>query len=162
MYIAAVLDAKSVSKIKEAIQADWKLSRKMDFHEEFPDFIYQTEAGMELPHHMTINLVALNKSLNDPKIIGKPVRLICNTVYVNSWMGVCAISVDKAYVELEIGKPWVELNTSNNFPHITVCLKKGATPKTSNNMLESKFDDNTKHLKLVYDLHLDAIVEEIK
>lgn len=162
MYIAAILDDVSVQKIKNTLKADWFLDRKMTFDQEFPDFLYQTEAGMPLPHHMTVNLGSLDKSLNDPRIIGKPVRLICKNVYVNNWMGVCAIVVDNAYVEIEIGQPWVDLKTSNVIPHITVCIKKGVKPKTSNDMLSSKFDDDTRHLMISHELHLDAIIEEVQ
>ena len=156
MYTAAVLRQTSALLLK------W-IAKSLAQPEEF-GFRFETPQGEPLPHHMTMNLGAIDHALNSPECVGRPAEVQIDQIYVNHTLGVVAARVVAARVELvdQVGPGtyWKELRSKNKCPHITVALKPGVPAKTSNQVLETPSPHNiVVDLDQVYTL--EAVVEEV-
>jgi hypothetical protein len=85
MYIAAVLSSTSSELLK------WIVRRILGLEQY--GFVFQTQQGQELHHHMTINLEEFDEKLNNPDILWHPVELHIDKLYYNDTLGVCAASI---------------------------------------------------------------------
>ena len=150
MYTAAVLCPNSSALLRWMARAILRLEEK--------GYAFKTPHGEPLPHHMTINLGALDETLNPATWMGADVLLSVEELVYEEELGVCA-----APVLLAVGNSGrhdgEELRSKNVHPHITVCLKSGVKPFTSNLMLEHPEPKKTTRVKLDTTYHLDARVE---
>lgn len=129
MYTAVVLDEDCRKLLKYA------LCNLLDA--EGMGYVFQTRQGDELPHHMTLNLDAFDESLNDPSLKGAYCRLEVDGFCFDHDMGVIAARVTKhTAVRNAIDGEWSEqpVNTTNENPHITMCLLGDAKPFHSNKL----------------------------
>lgn len=148
MYTAAVLKPTSVELLKWIAIA--KLSPQNN------DYKFETKSGDYLPHHMTINLGALNKELNPEDILGKEIEISFREILINNHLGVCAAEVLQAKTkESQI------IKSTNKYPHITICLKPNVKPVTSNLLFEGHSEAETIRVKLDKIYTLEAIVQEV-
>lgn len=147
MYTAVVLDGDSQEKLKLFLQQNPAL-------ENF-GFLFQTSRGDPLPHHMTINLGALDANLNNPSIVEQKAIITVKKIGFNEKMGVCAAVVESAYLSSTSEK----ITSMNDHPHITCCLKQGVQPKMSNQML---VDPSTCFFNLENIMVLSGTVKECK
>lgn len=120
MYTAIVLDEKSVGILKN-------ISRQLDLE----GFVYETPQGEPLPHHMTINLGPLDKSLNNPKILGKKAKLVVDGLWFSREIRACAARVIYAHCGDD------EIQSFNEQSHVTICLLPPAKPVQSNDLFDS-------------------------
>jgi hypothetical protein len=148
MYTAAVLTDVSANLLKWMVRALTKLEEE--------GFVFQTEQGNPLPHHMTINLGAFDHALNDVMTTkGCPIKLTVEEIVYNHVIGVCAAPVVRAE---GIGED--DIKTANAVPHITLCIKPGSKPMLSNKMLESP-NPHTVRIKLDAAYVLESVGEEV-
>lgn len=119
MYTAIVLEESSRQLILDKFSSDLP-----------SEFIF-SDGVHQLSHHMTINLGRFDEHLNSRDVLEKPAVIRCSELVYNVDLGVCALSVDVAYV-LEDETP---IHSMNLCPHITVALIPPAKPKTSNILL---------------------------
>ncbi len=151
MYIAAVLDQASILILRGAVRDAILDAICVDIEAE--GFKFETPAGGPLPHHMTINMGEFDETLNKRSILGKPVEIGVDYVFYDPVLGVCAVTVD----ECEAGEypDSNEVHSANARPHITVALKPGVKPKTSNELFGPR---KTTTVKLELGLLLDGTI----
>lgn len=120
-------------------------------------YAFKTPQGELLPHHMTINLGALDEALNPPTWLDAEVGLFVEELVYEDELGVCAAPVvlTTGLSERHLGE---QLRSKNAHPHITVCLKPGVKPFTSNLMLEHP-EPKTTRVRLDKKYLLDARVQ---
>lgn len=126
MFTSAILTEFSRNFLKEIA------SKLVEFDE---NFLFQTEQGVLLPHHMTINLGDFDEKLNNPEILGCDAELFIDKIVFDPELGICAATVAQATAILPSGDQ-IKIQSANKCPHITIALKKGVKPKFSNQMLE--------------------------
>jgi len=125
-YSGVVLDDKSVEKLKAAAKAIG-----------VPEgFVFKTNAGAPLPHHMTI--VAFkpivyskgNKShdFSEHYPVGGEVTLT-----------VTHIGFDNEAMAAKVDPPGPISTKRINFPHITIAIREGGKPSNSNDILDKNF-----------------------
>ena len=152
MYTAAVLDPLGAGLLRWIAKAE---------ELEGWDFRFKTPLNDEIPHHMTINLGAIDVNLNKEEILEQRARLHVDQIRVSVELGACAARVIKAEVEMKEYPViyWQKLNSINEHPHITICLKEGVKPFTSNKLFETDpdFDLDVIDLDEVY--VLPAVVD---
>ena len=152
MYTAAVLLPSSQDLLRWIMRGTIKLEDK--------GFEIQTEGGLALPHHMTINMGKLDVSLNAESIFNCPAILTIDKLIYCKSLGVCAAPVKQAIaLRLQDDDPMVAIKTINEHPHITVCLKPGVRPIASNELLDKQDGYVTK---LDKDYGLEARIIEVK
>jgi hypothetical protein len=150
MYTAAVLTPNSRLLLRWMSQALLRVEEKW--------FVFVTQQGGLLPHHMTINLGKLDPKLNDLYLLGKQVTLSLEEIWLNETLGVCASPVIKAGYYDEKGN-WEGIASINSHPHITICVKPPSKPVVSNELFKEKQKCLIVKLDQIYDL--EAIVEEV-
>ncbi len=143
MFTAAVLRPTSAALLKWIMRATLNL--------ETQGFCLKTQAGEPLPHHMTINMGSLDESLNPSTLLGKDVFLHIDGLVYDTELGVCAAPVFYAWWGMDR-----HIQTSNIYPHITVCVKPPSKPVLSNELL--KKGGKVHVLDDVY--KLEAVVQE--
>lgn len=124
-------------------------------------FLFKTPQNDEIPHHMTINLGAIDVDLNDEGILERPARLFVDQIRISVELGVCAARVTKAEVEMKEFpvKYWKNIQTINAHPHITICLKEGVKPFISNKLFETREDFDLDIIDLDEVYVLPAVVD---
>lgn len=152
MYTAAVLTPLSVNLLKWIVRATIKL--------EEAGFLFETIRGDPLPHHMTINLGVIDRKLNPLIVLETKSELQINCINYDLMLGVCAIPVLNAVSYLTESSP-TPINTINEVPHITLCLKTGVAPRKSNDMFKSG-NENMKVLVLDQTYTLEATILEVE
>ena len=152
MYTAAVLDPLGAGLLRWIAKAE---------ELEGWGFRFKTPLNDEIPHHMTINLGAIDVDLNEEGILEQRARLHVDKVYASVELGACAARVIKAEVEMKEYPViyWQHLYSINEHPHITICLKEGVKPFASNKLFETNpdFDLDVIDLDEVY--VLPAVVD---
>lgn len=98
-------------------------------------FKFKTANGY-LPHHMTINMGKIEAGPLNRSNINSFVKLEVSQIVLDEKLGVCAAIVDNAYYQ-ELSTEWKPLKSMNLHPHITIALKEGVKPVSSNEMLSS-------------------------
>lgn len=138
MFTAAILDPLGAGLLRWIAKAE---------ELEGWGFLFKTPLNDEIPHHMTINLGAIDVDLNKEGILEQRARLHVDKVYVGLELGVCAARVIKAEVEMKEFPAvyWQKLHSINEHPHITICLKAGVSPVTSNKL----FDQGRSNLDII-------------
>ena len=137
MYTAAILTEESAALLKQSVLE--KIGTSLD------GFHFQTLAGVPLPHHMTINLGSFDEHLNDPSILNNSVKLFARGFLWSEEIGACAALVTSD----------PQIRSSNEFTHITVCIRPPAKPADSN-----RRPRNSKAFIFDPPIELDAIVKE--
>lgn len=122
MYTAVVLCQESVNLLRKLICDHIDV----DFH----GYLFQTQEGKSLPHHMTLNLGPIDLNINNADSLGKNVELWFDKLAMDHNLGVCAMPINRAII---VGLN-EKVNSVNSQPHITCCLKKGTKPKTANQL----------------------------
>ena len=150
MYTAAVLTPTSQTTIRWLILNTFKCEKS--------GYIFKTPVGGTLPHHMTLNMGPLDESLNPKEILGKSCILEINSIYQDDQLGVCAARVTKA----QCGD--IVLHTVNDgkgHPHVTLCLKPGVKPVTSNKLFTEKLPSTVTH-DLGEPFLIEAVIQEVQ
>lgn len=93
-------------------------------------FLFQTESGMKLPHHMTLNMGDFDSELNDPEYLKQVIAMNVYSLAYDECLGVCAASVVQAFT-IQSGHI---IKSKNPHKHITCCLKPGIKPVVSNDL----------------------------
>jgi hypothetical protein len=125
-------------------------------------FVFVTDNGDPLPHHMTINLGGFDKTLNDELVLGRIARLTVREIVADMELGVCAATViqPEALIPTDMSHRPLPITSKNKVPHITLCLKPGSKPKWSNDLLE-KPSPHIIRLTLDEPYVLGGTVEEV-
>mgnify|MGYP000909617370 FL=1 len=89
MYTAAVLENSATLRLR-TIAADLV---------DLSSYVFVTAAGMQLPHHMTINMDRFSESLNDKGIMNHQCQLQIDGIAYNHKLGICAARVSSAVVD---------------------------------------------------------------
>ena len=150
MFIAAVLDPLGAGLLRWIAKAEelegWGF-QGWGFH-------FKTPLNDKIPHHMTVNLGAIDVDLNEEGILERRTKLHVDQIRISVELGACAARVIKAEVEMKEFPViyWQNLNSINEHPHITICLKEGVKPFISNKLFETDrdFDLDVLHLDEVY------------
>lgn len=152
MFTAAVLDPLGAGLLRWIAKAE---------NLEGWSFRFKTPQNDEIPHHMTINLGAIDVDLNDEAILEQPARLFVDQIRISVELGVCAARVIKAEVEMKEFPViyWQKLNSINEHPHITICLKEGVKPFISNKLFETREDFDLEVIDLDEVYVLPAVVD---
>ncbi len=120
MYIAAVLTSQACHQLKQI------LTQYVDLK----GYVFQTAAGMPLPHHMTINMNGFDNTLNNPELLGQQCNIKIDGIAYNHQLGICAARVISATSLNNI-----EINSINSIKHITLAMKPTSKPFFSNKLL---------------------------
>ena len=152
MFVAAVLDPLGAGLLRWIAKAE---------ELEGWGFMFKTPLNDEIPHHMTINLGAIDVDLNDEAILEQPARLFVDKIRLSLELGECAARVIKAEVEMKEYPViyWQKLNSINEHPHITICLKEGVKPFTSKKLFETDLDFDLDVIDLDEVYVLPAVVD---
>ena len=155
IYTAAVLNENSAHLLR------WLTKALTDLENE--GYVFKTTQGEPLPHHMTLNLGTFDESLNKRNVLGGFAELHIDRISFNHNIGICAAPVNKARVETTAftSSEWVDLNSMNDHPHITTCVKPGVSPKFSNDMLDNA-TQGTIEVLLDQTYILEGWVKEVK
>jgi hypothetical protein len=155
MYTAAVLTDISADLLR------WIMKGTLDLEQR--GFVTKN-GNQKLPHHMTICLGGIENSPHQVTLLGAEATLRVSHMFYHEDLGVCAVPVVKATVSWTTGDGEFEplpLQSTNNVPHITVCLKPYAKPRTSNEMLERTDDPQVIRVNFDQAYDLKAVVREI-
>jgi hypothetical protein len=151
MYTAAVLTPVSRTTLTLILQQSFDY-RKQGYETKTP-------TGGVLPHHMTINMGGFDSALNPKETLGKRCFLEIDSIVRDDVLGVCAARVTKAISSHED----ILLHTTNDDKsqkHITLCLKPGVKPVTSNKLFETA-RETSKTIPLETPFLLEAVLEEV-
>jgi hypothetical protein len=153
VYVAAVLTELSSELLKHIVKNKTNLEEN--------GFKFVTDHGVELPHHMTINMGNLDLNLNSESIIQTDCELRFNCLFFNYELGVCAIPVTSAKAKIlgPNSESWVSIKTCNKQAHVTCCLKPSSAAKWSNDLFENT---SSEVIELNADLLLQAKIEICK
>jgi len=147
MYTAAVLNNISSQLLR------WIMRGTVNLESQGYNF------GNNLPHHMTINMGKLDVSLNSKSILSCPALMKVSELRFDHDLGICAAPVDEAIaLRMDDSDPIVQIQTINEQPHITICLKPGVRPVTSNELLAIS---NAEVVKLDEVYELSGTIQEI-
>jgi hypothetical protein len=141
MYTAAVLAEQSQQQLLQAFEEllvagghDLKAS----------GYKFATAAGERLPHHMTMNMGALNTNLNPAECLGYRGILSVDSFFIDHELNVCAAKVIRAVTEHTPIRteplPIKTVNDVGSHKHITMCIRSPGKPFHSNKI---KWDDPT-------------------
>lgn len=105
-------------------------------------YLFETSRGDLLPHHMTINMGDFDQALNCISMGGMPVEVTIDGFWYDHKLGVVAARVADALCTI-VGDErqcdyHEQVKTINEHRHITMCLKPGVKPFTSNKLDWSK------------------------
>jgi len=142
MYTAAVLDEPSASFLRSFSEENLG---------DLSKFVFLTNQGQRLPHHMTVNLGPFHIDLNPGLSLGDTVILRVDKLARNDRIGVCAACVEAAVCD---SKP---LRSTNRHPHVTVCIMPWSRPKDSNKIFD--LSDTVWEFRTC---ELEAVLTEVK
>ena len=128
MYTAVVLDDTSVNILKNIAIAFFDLENK--------GFVFETQQGNPLPHHMTVNMGEMDSSINDPSLLSKEVKMRISTMSFDEELGACAAKVDTAFHKES--KSTTPVLSNNEHPHVTIAIKPGSKPFWSNKLFDGR------------------------
>lgn len=126
MYTAAVLENAATLQLR-TIAADLV---------DLSSYVFITAAGMQLPHHMTINMDRFSESLNDKRIMNHLCQIQIDGIAYNHKLGVCAARVSNAVANDK------DVKSSNPQRHITIAIKPTSKPAFSNQLTWTEKDDD--------------------
>jgi len=130
MYTAVVLDKKSKDDLKNATNHLLKKGFESEVN------------GVQLPHHMTINLGEFDERLNDPDILGMYAILRAEALWWDH--KVCCVEITEAHathIENDSIIDLIPINTLNDdeyCAHVTMGVKNGGRPRDSKYLFTSK------------------------
>jgi hypothetical protein len=128
-YSAVVLDNESADALKAAAE---------DFVPE--GFVYSTNAGEPLPHHMTIKMGPLKDEYSEHYTVGDEVSLTVTHI---------GVSADAVAAQVVAPGP-----VKNKIPHITIAIPPGGKPFMSNKIPSEAFQE-------IGPINVTGIVEEV-
>lgn len=130
MYTAAVLDGFSQRFLEEV------LGEHCNFREK--GYVFKTNVGVDLPHHMTINLGSFDSDLNPRQFLNASAILRVERFLYDD--DICAAEVATAVaIDFRDGEvrevcDIYTINDERSRPHITMCLRPPARPVQSNHL----------------------------
>jgi hypothetical protein len=119
-------------------------------------FLFKTESGMQLPHHMTLNMGDFDSELNDAAHLNQIIAMNVYSLAYDESLGACAASVVQAFT-LQSGH---NIKSKNRHKHITCCLKPGTKPVSSNDLFA--FDNSAKKIIFPYMIQLHGFIQVCK
>lgn len=154
MFTAAILYPTSAALLKWMMRGTFNLEPQ--------GFVLETEQGMPLPHHMTINLGRMDRTLNPGLKLGCDALIRVRRLCHNPRIGVCAAEVVSAVEPLDrtvasLGGAFRPIKCMNSHPHITLCLLPGTKPKEANRIF---LETDSIYTSLDETYELEATVEE--
>lgn len=123
MYTAFVIDLADRVRLSEVVRSVCPVD-KLGFQFKANNY--------PLPHHLTLNLGAFDSTLNDASALEARGELVIDAFCLDETLGVCAARVARAVVRPDEGE--FKLRSTNEHPHVTMCLRPGTKPAISNKL----------------------------
>jgi hypothetical protein len=151
MYTAIVLENISADLLRWIVRGTLKLEEN--------GWKFETAQGNPLPHHMTLNMGDFNSGINHVGMLNCAAEMWFEELVFDTDLGVCAVPIPLALM-IEGPQLAETVKSSNEFPHITICIKPGSKPVQSNKMLENI--DRAKRCKLDRRYKVKGVVQICK